>query len=560
MKIWFILFATSLLAASAHAQNWAPPPTVVAALPTVQPAAFEAHVRYLADDRLRGRLPGTPGYQLAVDYVTAQLKQNGVAPAGDQGGYTQKVRLRRAFVEPGATVSYQAATSLAQPLAYGAAATVYPNPGQAEVTVKDAPLVFAGYGISAPELKYDDYASLDAKGKVVVVTRQLPRQFGANERQYFSDLRTIIETASRHGAVGVLLAAARSDAHLPDFPKGVVSALSPDDRVAVSRSYALGYVQLVGSVSAATLHQFFAGAATDTARVLAALRGGKTASMALLGRLNAHYRSRYQDVNSYNVVGKIVGSDPVLKNEYVVHSAHLDHLGVGAPINGDSIYNGAHDNATGVASVLEISKLYASLRQKPRRSVLFVLMTGEEMGLLGSAYFAKFPTVPSSAKYFARFPLLPRAVLVADINTDMPTLIAPLLGVVPLGADHSSLLQEVKNAASFLQLAIEPDPEPTQNRFIRSDQYSFVVQGIPALHIKYGNKTADGKNNLSETVQQWRALTYHKPQDNVEGGTFDWAAGVKYAQLNFLIGYQVAQADTRPTWNKGDFFGRRFGK
>jgi Zn-dependent M28 family amino/carboxypeptidase len=541
------LVAAGLLAAPAAAQTWTPPAPVAAALPTVQPAALEAHVRYLADDRLRGRLPGTPGYQMAVDYVAAQFKQSGVAPAGDQGGYTQKVRLRRAFVEPGAVLSYQPATGPAQPLVAGSAVSVYPNPGQPEVNVPNAALVFAGYGISAPELEYDDYAGLDAKGKIVVVTRQLPRQFGDNERQYFTDVRTVLETAARHGAVGVLLAAARPDAHLLDFPKGVVSALGPDGRVAVSRSYAPGSVQLVGSISAATLQQFFAGAATDTARALAALRGGHAASVALPGRLSARYRSRYQDVDSYNVVGKIMGSDPVLKNEYVVHSAHLDHVGVGAPINGDSIYNGAHDNATGVASVLEISKLYAGLRQKPRRSVLFVLVTGEEMGLLGSAYFAKLPTVPKKA-------------LVADINTDMPTLIAPLLAVVPLGADHSSLLQEVKNAADYLKLSIEPDPEPAQNRFIRSDQYSFVVQGVPALHLKYGNRTADGKNNLSETVQKWRALTYHKPQDNFEGGTFDWAAGAKYAQLNFLVGYQVAQAAQRPSWNKGDFFGTRFGK
>jgi hypothetical protein len=543
----FLLTSFLGIAAPAAAQTWAPPAPVVAALRTVQPAAFEVHVRYLADDRLRGRLPGTPGYQLAVDYVTAQFKQNGVVPAGEQGGYTQKVRLRRAFVEPGAVLSYQAASGPAQPLAYGPAATLYPNPGQPEVRLDNAPLVFAGYGISAPELKYDDYAGLDVKGKVVVLTRQPLRQFGDNERQYFSDLRTLLETAARHCAVGVLLAAARPDAHLLDFPKGVVSALGPDGQVAVSRSYAPGSVQLVGSVSAATLQQLFAGAATDTTRALAALRAGKPASQALPGRFSASYRSRYHDVESYNVVGKIVGSDPKLRDEYVVHSAHLDHLGVGAPINGDSIYNGAHDNATGVASVLEISKLYAGLRQKPRRSVLFVLMTGEEMGLLGSVYFAKLPTVPKTA-------------LVAAINTDMPTIIAPLLGVVPLGADHSSLLTEVRQAADYLKLTVEPDPEPAQNRFIRSDQYSFVVQGVPALHIKYGNRTADGKNNLSEAVQKWRAATYHKPQDNVEGGTFDWAAGAQYARLNFLVGYQVAQAKTRPSWNKGDFFGMRFGK
>nr|WP_262903385.1 M28 family peptidase [Hymenobacter psoromatis] len=522
-------------------------PAALAALPLARPAALEAHVRYLADDRLRGRLPGTPGYQLAVDYVVSQLKKNGVAPAGERGTYTQAVRLRRAFIEPGAVASYQPAAGAAQSLVVGPAITFYPNPGQAEVAVADAPLVFAGYGISAPELHYDDYAGLDVRGKVVVVTRQRARQFADNERQYFADLRTVLETAARHGAAGVLLAAAHAEAKLPEFPKGLVSALSPDGQVAVSRSYAAGPAQLVGSLSAVAVQQLFTGAARDTGQVMSTLRAGQPASLPLPGRLSARYASRYHDVDSYNVVGKIMGSDPKLKSEYVVHSAHLDHLGVGPAINGDSIYNGAHDNATGVASVLEISRLYASLKTKPKRSLLFVLMTGEEMGLLGSAYFAKFPTVPPGA-------------LVADINTDMPTLIAPLLSMVPLGADHSSLMQEVKTAADYLNISLEPDPEPAQNRFIRSDQYSFVMQGVPALHLKYGNKTADGRNNLSETVQQWRAITYHQPQDNFAGGTLDWEAGAQYVRLNFLIGYQVAQGVGRPTWNKGDFFGVRFGR
>jgi hypothetical protein len=542
----FLLTSFLGIAAPAAAQTWTPPVPVVVALPTVQPAAFEAHVRYLADDRLRGRLPGTPGYQLAVDYVTAQFRQNGVLPAGDQGSYVQKVRLRRAFVEPGATLSYQPTSGGPVALVYGRDFSFYANP-IAPVVAATGGMVFAGYGVSAPELGYDDYAGLDATGKLVVLTLQDMHQFGANEQQYFDDLRTVLETAARHGATGVLLAAHKPGPSLPRLPKGAMSALDPAGRVAASRTYVPGSVQVVGQLSAAALHQLFAGAASDTTQALAALRAGKPASQVLPGRLSATCRSRYQDVESYNVVGKIVGSDPKLRDEYVVHSAHLDHLGMGAPINGDSIYNGAHDNATGVASVLEISKLYAGLRQKPRRSVLFVLLTGEEMGLLGSAYFARLPTVPKTA-------------LVAAINTDMPTIIAPLLGVVPLGADHSSLLTEVRQAADYLKLTVEPDPEPAQNRFIRSDQYSFVVQGVPALHIKYGNRTADGKNNLSEAVQKWRAVTYHKPQDNVEGGTFDWAAGAQYARLNFLVGYQVAQAKTRPSWNKDDFFGVRFGK
>jgi len=541
-----LLLVAGALARPAAAQTPAVPAPVVAALQKISAADFKSHVQYLADDRLRGRLPGTPGYQLAVNYVTAQFQKMGVRPAGENGGFTQKVRLRRAFVEPGAVLAYQPAGGPAVPLAYGPDAMFYPNPGQPQVAA-EASLVFAGYGISAPELGYDDYAGLDAQGKMVVLTRQALRQFGDDKQQYFGDLRTKLETAARHGAVGVLLANDKAGTLPPPAPKGVVSALGPGGQVAVSRTYAPGSVQVVGALSAAALQQLFAGAAADTAQALAALRAGKPASQALPGRLRATYRSRYQDVDSYNVAGKIEGSDAKLKNEYVVHSAHLDHLGVGAPVNGDSIYNGAHDNATGVASVLEIARAYGRLPVNPKRSILFVLVTGEEMGLLGSAYFAKFPTVP-------------RAVLVADVNTDMPTIIAPLLAVVPLGAAHSSLLQPVEAAAAYLGLAVEPDPEPAQHRFIRSDQYSFVVQGVPALHIKYGNKTADGKNNLSEQVQKWRALTYHKPQDNFADGIFDWEAGRRYAQLNFLVGYQVAQAAARPTWNKGDFFGARFGK
>jgi Zn-dependent M28 family amino/carboxypeptidase len=252
------------------------------------------------------------------------------------------------------------------------------------------------------------------------------------------------------------------------------------------------------------------------------------------------------DIESYNVIGKINGSDPVLKNEYVVHSAHLDHLGISDVVNGDSIYNGAHDNASGVSSLLEIAGIYSRIKDKPKRSILIVMVTAEEMGLLGSAYFAKYPTVDQQA-------------IVANVNTDMPAIIAPLLSVVALGAEHSSLDAQVLKAANYFGLDVESDPEPEQNRFIRSDQYSFVAQGIPALHIKYGNKTADGKNNLDVEVKKWREKYYHMPQDDING-IFDFEAGRKYVQVNFLIGYLVANDTQRPTWKEGDFFGTKFSK
>lgn len=544
-RSWLPLLAALALPLTAAAQSLNVDKPVAAALKKVKPDDFKAHIQYLADDKLRGRQPGTEGYQMAVDYVTKQLQSFGVKPAGDNGSYVQKVRLRRAFLQPEPLLALLEDKKVPTPLRAGEDFVYYPNPEQARV-FQQTPLVFAGYGITAPELKYDDYAGLDVDGKIVVVLRGAPKAFPSTVAAASQDLLMIMQNAARHRAVGVLVVSPNPKAQLPSVKRGVYSVLDGKGKVAASRSYLPGVgLRVVGAATVATLQNLLLTAQSDTGRVLPALRGGKPASLPLRTVAKVDFGSTYKDLDSYNVVGQLPGSDKVLSKEYVVHSAHLDHLGVGAAVKGDSIYNGAHDNASGVASVLEIARLYAQLKQRPKRSVLFVLQTGEELGLLGSAYFAANPTVP-------------KAKIVADVNTDMPTIIAPLLSAVPLGAQHSSLMQPVQRAAKYLDIAVENDPEPEQNRFIRSDQYSFVMQGIPALHIKYGNKTADGKNNLSELVQKWRAETYHKPQDDLNG-LFDFDAGVKYVQLNFLIGYQIANDPQRPTWNQGDFFGSRFG-
>ena len=544
----FLTLVTALFI-STVAQAQAPltvPKPVAAALEQVQPEVIRAHIAYLADDRLLGRKAGTPGYQLAVDYVTEQLKTLGVQPAGEGGTFIQKVRLRRAFLKPGATFMAREWQGTTLQLVAGQDYVVYPNPELPITRVTDAPLAFAGFGISAPELGYDDYAGLDVKGKVVMIVRGAPRTFASTVASASQDLAGLLKAAINHGAVGLILASAHAGA-LPNLKNGTYSVLGADGKIAVSRTFAPGSrQQFYGAVSAATLQRFLQTAGLDTTQVFAAMRSGKPSSKDLKTTISATAQATYEDIESYNVVGRFEGSDAKLRTEYVVHSAHLDHLGVGAPVQGDSIYNGAHDNASGVACVLEIAKIYSQLKDKPKRSMLFVFMTGEELGLLGSAAFAAYPTVP-------------RAEIVADINMDMPTIIAPLLSVVALGAPHSTLLKPVQRACTYMSIALENDPEPEQNRFIRSDQYSFVTAGIPALHLKYGNKTADGRNNLSEEVQKWRAVTYHKPQDDVNG-RFDFEAGKKYVQLCFLVGYQVAQESARPRWNKGDFFGQRYGQ
>ena len=536
-----LLLSCLLASGTAFSQTLKLDKPVTKAMKKVEPSAIKAHIDYLADDKLLGRKPGTPGYQMAVDYVTDQFKKTGVAPAGENNTYLQTVRLRIARTAPDANMRILTKTG-EQALTIGTDAAIYPNPVQQQVAV-EAPLVFAGFGISAPDLGYDDYAGIDAKGKIAVVLRGTPEQFPNTVANYSMDLLTILQNAAAHGAVGVIVAAPSQNARVPNLQSGTTSVMTPDGKVGASRSYTSDDIKILANISHATLQDLFKQSNLDLTKAQANIKKGKPASAPLQASVKASYSSTYQDIESYNVVGKITGSDPQLRNEYVVHSAHLDHVGVGRPINGDSIYNGAHDNASGVASLLEIARIYHHVKEKPKRSVLLVMVTAEEMGLLGSAYFASHPTVPKGS-------------MVANVNTDMPTLIAPLLSVVPLGAQHSSLTRQVAQASSYLGLSVEDDPEPEQNRFIRSDQYSFVVQGVPALHIKYGNKTADGKNNLDETVKKWREIYYHKPQDNPDG-VFDYNAGKTYAQLNFLIGYLVAQQPERPTWNENDFFGTR---
>jgi hypothetical protein len=528
---FILITGLALLARAGFAQQVKLTPEVKQAMDAVSADKIKADITYLADDKLKGRGPGTEGYQMAVDYVVGQLKAVNVKPAGEGGMWLQKVRLRKAIPQDAQLAINN------QPAAKGSF-VFFPNPAVAKINLT-AGLAFAGYGISEPSLGYDDYAGLDVKGKVVIVMRGAPEKFPSSVMAHVMSTDNILKVAANQGAAGVFIALAGPNARVPDLSRGSYSVLGDKGEVVVSATYNK-QIQVLAAINAAVLTPLMQQAGKDLQQITDQLKAGTPGSFAIDSKVTLSYASTYQDILSYNVIGKIEGTDAKLKNEYVIHSAHLDHLGIGKPVEGDSIYNGAHDNASGTASVLGIAKIYSQIKAKPKRSILFVLMTGEEMGDLGSGYFAKHPTVPAKS-------------LVADVNTDMPTIIAPLLSITALGAEHSSLANQVEQAAGYLGLEVQPDPEPKQVRFVRSDQYSFVLAGIPALHVKYGTKTADGKNNLNDFVATWRAKYYHKPQDDING-IFDFEAGKKYAQLNFLIGYLVAQDPARPTWNKGDIF------
>ena len=502
---------------------------------------IRSHIAYLADDKLKGRLPGTEGYQLAVDYVVDQYKKMGVAPGGDNGGYTQKLILRKSVVNNKSAVAVvKDKQGNLDSLDFAVDYTVVPHPMQTSASASGS-LVFAGYGVEIPGV-YSDYTGVDVKGKIVVLVSGAPDGLLSTLTAHFSNNGNKATTAFTKGATGVIMINITTRA--PSNPNPVLQstvALYPDKSVAYGRGF-VGNLNIVLSGSRALLNRLLMNSGKNAEQVLADIKNkGKNSSFDLPYSIAASYTTTHTDFESYNVVGLIPGSDKILKNEFVVHSAHLDHVGIGRAVNGDSIYNGAHDNASGVASLLEIARIYKTSGVKPKRSVLIVMVTGEEMGLIGSSYFAANPTVPKSS-------------IVADVNTDMPTVIAPLLAVVPLGAEHSSIMGNVQFAAGYLGLDVEKDPEPAENRFVRSDQYSFVMNGIPALHIKYGNKTNTPGFDMVAFVKQWRAKYYHQSADGLDG-IFNFTAAKTYVQLNFLISYSIAQTTERPTWNKGDLFG-----
>lgn len=501
---------------------------------------IRSHIAYLADDKLLGRLPGTPGYQMAVDYVTAQLKQIGITPGGDNGGYTQKLVIRKSVLNNRSSVALiKDASGKVDTLSFMKEFVPVPHPLK-EIATAGGAMVFAGYGVEIPG-GYSDYAGVDVKGKMVVLVNGAPDGLMSTLTAHFSNAGNKMNTAFAKGAAGVVIVdlAARTAANNNPVIQHNV-ALNPAKTVAYGRRF-VGNLPVALNGTKALLDRLFAASGKDVDAVMASIKGGKPSSFSLPFTLITTYATNHTDIESYNVVGLIPGADAKLKSEYVVHSAHLDHIGISRPVNGDSIYNGAHDNASGIASLLEIARIYKTADAKPKRSVLIVMVTGEEMGLIGSSYFAANPTVPKNS-------------IVADVNTDMPTVIAPLLSVVPLGAEHSTIMDHVKFAAKQLALDVEKDPEPNENRFVRSDQYSFVMNGIPALHIKYGNKSADPNFDMVKFVQAWRAKYYHQAADQIDG-IFNFAAAKTYVQLNFLISYSIANTVARPKWNEGDLFG-----
>jgi hypothetical protein len=510
-------------------------PAVVNAMQRIRPAAIRAHMEFLADDLLEGRGTGTRGHEIAARYVAAQLEAAGLEP-GAGGGWLQSVPLRRSeLVADSSRLEVIQADGERKELGFG---SDYVMSGDFQAAAEvEAPVVFVGYGLTAPEHGYDDYAGIDVEGKVVACFGGAPASFPPEERAYFGAGPVKAETAVAHGAVGLLRLWSGDDDKLVPW-SGLAQMLANFqklDWLDGGKAHD-SYPQLRGTAALgpAASRELFAGAAVTYAAAQA-----KPAAELLPVRVRMVKQSRLSDFTSPNVVGLLRGSDPALAGEYVVFSAHLDHLGIGTPVNGDAIYNGAVDNASGVASLIEIARAFAALPQRPRRSLLFVAMTGEESGLIGSDYFVHHPPVPLAA-------------IAANVNIDGGSM-WPFNALFARGADHSTLKAAVAAAAAAAKIPVVADPFPEQAGLVRSDQYSFIRQGVPSLILGAARDAA-----ARTLALDWLRNRYHQPNDDMSQ-PLDFAAAARFARDEFLIGYAVAQADARPRWNPGDFFGGRFG-
>ncbi|GAA0331389.1 M20/M25/M40 family metallo-hydrolase [Sphingomonas oligophenolica] len=503
---------------------------VNAPLPDDQ-AAMKAHVMFLASDAMRGREAGSPEFDIAAQYVAAQFYAAGLRPAGDDGGYLQKVPLVTYHAADKGDLVLSRKDAAPQRLVFGEDYVPGANAGKTE-TALDAPVVFVGYGIVAPQYKRNDYAGVDVKGKIVAYFGGAPRGYQSEERAHFASAGTKAVIAEARGAVGAIL-----------LQRGLADAGPGWDRARTTWARPDGTGEVAGVPQLATLSdkgaaKLFAGAEMAWTAIAkhASVDDAEFKAEQLPGSLTVALRTAFQPGASSNVAGIIPGSDPKLGPETVILSAHLDHLGVGTPVNGDAIYNGAEDNAVGIASLIEEARRFKLSGKPPRRSVMFLAVTAEEKGLVGSSYFAAHPTVPIDR-------------IVADVNLDMPILTYRFEDMTVFGADRSTLGPIVAKAVASLGVTLSPDPDPMESFFVRSDHYNFVRKGIPSVFLWPG-QAGPGK----AAFEDFLAHHYHQPSDEVSL-PIDWSQGIRFVDANYAIAREIADGDARPRWNKGDFFG-----
>ncbi|MEA3037917.1 MAG: hypothetical protein QOE79_430 [Sphingomonadales bacterium] len=522
-----------VLAAAAPAQP--------AAAPTFSADRFKAHVAFLADDRLEGRDTGSRGHEIAATYVASQFMALGLKPGGEDGGWFQWVPFRSATLAGTPTVTVTGPAGF-QGLENGKDVIVGGSLSEEKQDVS-SPVVFAGYGVDAPKLGMDDYKGLDVRGKIVAVLAGIPEGLPSEIAAHMGDEKGAM--AARRGAVGMITLYTAAYARVRPFQamagrtgRASLAWVGKDGR-AHEEAPGLRFTMTASETAAGLL---FAGAKRPYDEVRAeADRNVRPKGFALKSQLRLQRTSAWTTIRSPEVIGVLPGADPALRDEYVILMGHLDHLGIrkNAKPGEDAIYNGALDNAAGVATMIEAARAFADSGKPPRRSVMFIANTGEEKGLLGASYFASNPTVPAGR-------------IAAAVDLDMPLLLYRFTDVIAFGAEHSQVAETVRRAAAKMGVGLSPDPMPEENIFVRSDHYEFVKEGVPAIMLATGFANGGG--------EKWHAFlrgAYHHPNDDMSQ-PIDWESGARFAELNYLISRELADSDHRPLWYKGDFFADLF--
>jgi Zn-dependent M28 family amino/carboxypeptidase len=501
-----------------------------------QPASrWWAHVSYLADDRMKGRETGSPEHREAAEYVVRQFKEAGLGPAGTDG-YFQPVSFKsRKIVESKSDLAIVRGSTVV-PVVLGDEATFSMRIDPAPHV--EAPMVFVGYGLQVPEAMHDDLAGLDVKGKVVLLLTGGPSAIPGPLLAHYQNTRW--SYLKQAGAIGVVSIQNPKGQDIP-WDRSKLARFLPSMAIADPQLDETAGQQLAVTLNPATAEKFFEGTEHTFKEMLDLSNAGKVLPrFAVPASIRATVAIDTQSVTSDNVAGLLPGTDPVLKNEYIVVSAHLDHLGIGT-MAGDAIHNGAMDNATGIATLIETATV-AAAKGGFKRSVMFLAVTAEEKGLLGSRFYANRPTVPAAS-------------IVANLNTDMFLPLFPLHSLIVQGLEESDLAGDLRKTARSLGLEVYSDPEPERNAFVRSDQYSFIRTGVPSISLKVGFTKESPEH---ETVKRWRTERYHAPSDDLTQ-PLDRQAAEDFNKVYVALVEAVASRPTRPAWNKDSFF-RRFAK
>jgi Zn-dependent M28 family amino/carboxypeptidase len=513
-----------------------------AALAAIDTATLMTHIRMLASDSFQGRGPGTAGEDRTVAYLEAQFRAAGAAPGNPDGSYIQKVPL--VGITPDGKASLVFARGPAQrTLKWRDDFVAWTKHVAPEAKLDRSELVFAGYGVEAPEFRWDDFKGTDVAGKTLVMLVNDPpladtTQFGGRAMTYYGRWTYKYEQGMKHRAAGVLIV---HETDRAGYPFAVVQGKTGEqfDLVTPDRNMARSAVEGWITLDQAKALFAMAGQDFDTLKARAATREFRPVPLGVTASVTI--RNTLRTVDSRNVVAKVEGSDPMQRDEYVVYTAHWDHFGIGVPIRGDSIYNGAADNASGTAGLLVMAKAFAAMRPAPRRTVLFLSVTAEEQGLIGSQYYSVAP-------------LYPLAKTLADINMDVLNTWGPTKDLIVVGLGASELDDYAREAAAEQGRTLKPDAEPEKGFYYRSDHFNFAKQGVPAFDPEagtdfIGKPAAFGMQKRDE----FTANDYHKPSDEIKAG-WDLGGAVNDLRLFLTMGYRVAQAAKYPEWRPGNEF------